>query len=230
MTSAEDAADRMVQAALALAAEVGWRDLSLVDIARRAEVPLPDAYRVAPSKGVLLLRLMCATDQTVLSGGMADPAETPRDRLFEILMRRFDAMQAHRAGTLAILRELPADPFSALLTLPQFAISLAWTLEAAGLSASGLRGVLRVKALGLVYLSALRAWVQDESADLSSTMAALDKGLRRLEQVVRRLPSPLRGRTDAADESFAAPPPPPPPPPSPAAPPPDTGQDRPGSA
>lgn len=215
MMSADDAADRMVEAALSLAAERGWRELSLAEIAQRADVPLPEAYRVAPSKTVLLLRLMCATDRAVLASGMADAGEQPRDRLFEILMRRFDVLQARRAATLAILRDMPADPASALFTLPQLAVGLAWMLEAAGLSASGVRGMLRIKALGLVYLSALRAWTQDDSADMAGTMAALDKGLRRLDQFVRRLPAPLRGLSATADEPFASPPPPPPSPPPP---------------
>jgi hypothetical protein len=60
-------------------------------------------------------------------------------------------------------------------------------LEAAGLSASGLRGEMRVKGLVAVWLWTLRAWQADESEDLSVTMAALDAALRRAEQAAEWL-------------------------------------------
>ena len=53
-----------------------------------------------------------------------------------------------------------------------------------------MRGALRVKGLALIYLSALRAWLRDESADKARTMAVLDTQLRRAEALMLR----LRGR------------------------------------
>ena len=67
---------------------------------------------------------------------------------------------------------------------------MAAMLEAAGISAGGFRGVLRTKGLSAVYLSALRTWFRDETADKSKTMAALDKALGRADRLASRLPSP----------------------------------------
>ena len=53
------------------------------------------------------------------------------------------------------------------------------------LSAGGLRGALRIKALGLVYLATLRVWLRDDSPDMAPTMAALDRHLRRLDGLAR---------------------------------------------
>ncbi len=60
---------------------------------------------------------------------------------------------------------------------------MGWMLEAAGLSAAGLRGVVRAETLVGVWLYALRAWKDDESADLSGTMAAMDKALDQAERL-----------------------------------------------
>jgi len=121
---------------------------------------------------------------------MADQAalgETPadwsvRDKLFALLMRRFDALQAHRAGVAALLRALPSEPPTALLLACATRRSMRWMLAAAGVSTAGLRGELRVRGLVAVWAWTLRAWARDESADLSGTMAALDAALRRAEQ------------------------------------------------
>ena len=218
----DDNAKRMAEAAVELASERGWRDVSLADVAARAELPLPDAYRAAPTKAHLLAQLIAATNLVVLEGGMADRAEAPRDRLFDILMRRFDAMQARRGGMVAILRDLPLDPLSVLCALPQFGQSLGWMLEAAGISSAGVVGALKVKGLAVVYLSTLRVWLDDETADMARTMAALDKNLIRAEQALRRVP--LLGRflgTGSDDASAPAAPPPPAdltPPPAPSSP------------
>lgn len=192
MTAEDTVAERLAQAALALAHERGWRDLSLAEAAMRAGVSLADARECFPDKGALLAWLMGASDRHALAQGRADAEETPRDRLFEVLMRRFDALQTRREGLVAILRGLPGDPLPAACLLPRFAVSIAWMLEAAGISASGPLGTLRVNAIAAVYLSTLRVWLEDDSADMARTMAALDSGLRRVEQLGRGLPGPLR--------------------------------------
>jgi AcrR family transcriptional regulator len=184
----------MIQAALALASERGWRNVSLADMAARAELPLLEAYQEFSSKTAVLLRLVGSTDRAALSQGAAAASDTPRDRLFDVLMRRFDALQSRREGTVAILRDLPFDPAALLCLSARLARSMAWMLEAAGISSSGCAGSVRVKGLALVYLDALRVWTKDESPDMARTMAALDKGLRRAERVACSLPMAPRRR------------------------------------
>ena len=60
---------------------------------------------------------------------------------------------------------------------------MACMLEAAGLSTTGVRGALRVKGLGAVYLVVLRTWLGDDDPDLARTMAMLDRMTRRAESL-----------------------------------------------
>ena len=184
-------ADRLMEAALALVAERGWQALSLVEVAKRAELPLLDCYRIMPNKAALLRRLIVAADEAVLQEGVADPEEKPRDRLFDVLMRRFDALQTRRVGTVAILRGLPLDPTSIVGLLPRLVRSFVWMLETAGVTTNGLSGALHIKVLGIVYLYVLRVWVEDDTPDIARTMAALDKALRCVERLIDRFPSGL---------------------------------------
>lgn len=195
---------RMIEAALALAAERSWRSVSVADIARRADVPLADAYDAFDSRAAVVVGLIAAADREVLQGGAADLADTPRDRLFEILMRRFDALQKRKPGIVAIIRGLPTDPMSALCALPRLGAAMAWMVEAAGLSASGIIGNARVKVVATVYLATMRVWLNDDDPDMAQTMAELDRELRRLEQVVERLPRFLRNALDGDSSDSAA--------------------------
>jgi ubiquinone biosynthesis protein COQ9 len=208
----------LVRAAFELAAERGWRAVSVAEAARRADLPLDRARARFPMRAAILMRFGSLADQYALAEA---PKEGPhRDRLFDLLMRRFDFLQQHRDGVLALLRTLPADPCTvAFLGLANLR-SMAWLLEGAGISARGLRGKLRAEGLLLVFLAGLRAWVDDMSEDLSATMAAVDRALRRAEQAEMWL-SGGRGRTAEAPEppsetmppAMEPPPEPPPPPP-----------------
>lgn len=170
----------LVAAALTLAAEQGWARVSVAAAARAAELPLSRARVRFSSRHYVLLALGRMADQTVLA---EIPTEGPvRDRLFDLLMRRIDAFQRHRAGVLAVLRALPADPCTALMLACATRRSMRWMLDAAGVPTGGLFGELRVRGLIGVWLWAIRAWERDDSQDLSATMAALDTALARAER------------------------------------------------
>jgi len=160
-----------------LAAEKGWRRTSVAEAARAAALSLPEARARFPGHAAVLLRFGRMADQAAL--GQTPTDGTVRDKLFDLLMRRFDALQAHRAGVVALLRELPSEPPTALLLACATRRSMRWMMETAGVSTAGLRGELRVRGLVAVWVWTLRAWERDESADLSGTMAALDAALRR---------------------------------------------------
>jgi len=181
-TSSRTPRDRILDAALALAEREGWRKASLGAIAQEAGVPLDEFYGEFRSRGAILGALMARTDAAVLaetSGGESE--DSLRDRLFEVLMRRFDALKPQRAALKVIARELGSDPLTALCSAPAFLRSMTWMLEAAGLSSAGIRGRLRVRALGVLYLCVLRTFVTDDTEDLSKTMAALDRRLGQAE-------------------------------------------------
>src|SRR3546814_17327248 len=64
---------------------------------------------------------------------------------------------------------------------------MALTLEAAGFSTTGCRGVLRRKGLAAIYLATMRVWLRDDSEDMAKTMAYLDRQLARVDSLLGRL-------------------------------------------
>jgi AcrR family transcriptional regulator len=176
-------ADRIIDATLERIAVEGWRRLSLAAIAAAAELPVLRAYRAFPSKAAILAAFYRRIDEAVLADPPApEPDERPRDRLFDLMMRRFDALQQYKPAVAVLRRELPGDPLSALCLGARLLRSLRWMLEAAGIATDGVAGALRVKLAAAAYLSAMRVWLGDESPDLGRTMATLDARLRRIER------------------------------------------------
>jgi AcrR family transcriptional regulator len=177
--------DRILSAALELAADRGWCSLSLAEIADKAGVSLADAYAAYPTKTSLLTGFIARADRQVLAAGSAEKEDSVHDRLFEVLMRRIDALTPHKDAIAEILRDLPSDPMAILVAAPHLANGMAWMVEAAGLSSSGLKGAIRVNGVTLIYLNTLRVWLGDDSADMARTMASLDRDLRRAEKLIR---------------------------------------------
>ena len=175
--------DRIIDAALTLAAGRGWRRVRLADIAVEAGVTLAELRGAFSSKAAIVNGFVRRTDERVLAAGPAD-GSSARDRLFDVLMRRFDVLQPDKKAVAAIIRYALCDPLAALCHGPGLLASMAWMLEAAGLSSAGPAGMLRAKGLALVYLAALRTWLGDDGADLAKTMAVLDRGLRQAETAV----------------------------------------------
>ena len=196
----------LIAAAFQLAAEKGWRSVSVAAAARAAGLELARARGRFPGRVAILLRFGRLADQAALA---EVPSEGPaRDRLFGLLMRRIDSLQPHRAGVLALLRALPAEPPIALLFTLATRRSMRWMLEAAGIPARGIHGELRVKGLLAVWLWTIRTWQTDETEDLSATMAALDTALGRAESSAEWLG--WRARAAEPPSAEAAEPPPPP--------------------
>jgi AcrR family transcriptional regulator len=189
-TPGEATRDPVLDAAMRLAAAQGWRGLTLAEIADAAGLTLADLYARYPSRQAILEAIRRAADRAMLAGGAV--ADGPaRDRLFEVLMRRFDALGRWRPGIAAVIEDASRDPIALICGGTGALASMAVALEAAGLDSAGLRGLVRAKALAAVWLPALRVWLSDETGDHAATMATLDKGLRRLDAVARFCQAPF---------------------------------------
>ncbi len=171
----------LLDAALGLIEREGWRDLTMGRFARAAGVPLSELYRRQRDKSDILRGLIRRVDLAALSEddpGTVD-GETPRDRLFDAVMLRFEAMEPHRGAIRVLSEDLRRDPLSLAAVLPELRQSLRWTLDAAGIDPMGVRGAVRVRVLGLLCLQTLQIWLDDDGRDLAKTMADLDRRLRR---------------------------------------------------
>lgn len=181
--------DRIIDAALKLAADRAWRSISLGDIARATRISLATLQENFASKTAIVVAIMARTNATVLSGvDSAADSEPPRDRLLDAIMSRLDALQPHKRAICAILRDMPCDPAGVICLAPGFFDAMAWTLEAAGIGSAGLGGRLRVKGLGVIYVGALSVWSRDDTPDQARTLAFLDRRLRQAERLVKWIP------------------------------------------
>lgn len=183
----QDFENNLVDAAFALGAERGWSSVSPAAAARHAGLDLARARMLFPCTGAILRKFGRQADAFALTNPVTDG--DAKDRLFDILLRRFDYLQVRRAGVVALTRYLPFCPPLALALMEMNIASMGWLLEGAGVDATGMSGKLKKRGLLVVWLYALRVWSNDESPDLTATMAAVDAALTRADSLALRFGS-----------------------------------------
>ena len=179
----DDPLDTVATAALHIAGRGGWAAVTLPAVAGAAGVALGDLRAAVPGRNALVGAVVRRVDRAMLARcGAPDMGLTPRERLFEVMMARAEAMEAWRPGLCALMDACVREPWAGLAAACALKRSAAWMLAAAGVEAHGLSGVLiRAGTLG-VWARGSAAWRDDTGPDLPRTMAALDKALTRADQ------------------------------------------------
>lgn len=177
---APDKRTRIVEAMMALAATSRIEDITMTDIALKAGLTLADFRDSFPSKGAVLAGFAKMIDHKVLAGTSDDLLGEPaRDRLFDVLMRRLDAMAPYREGLREVSRWVATDPASALALNSVALNSMRFMLEAANIDSEGAVGAVKLQGLVLAWRRIVSVWLDDDSEGLDKTMAALDRELER---------------------------------------------------
>jgi AcrR family transcriptional regulator len=216
-TTASDR-DKIIAAFLALLAEQRFEEIGFADIAARARVSLAQLRGEFSSTLSIVAAHMKAIDRAVLATDMGDMEEEPaRERLFDVLMRRLDELAPHRDAMRSLIRSARHDPPLAIALNTLAVRSQQWMLTAAGIKASGPRGMVRAQGLAFLFASVLRTWIDDEDENHARTLAALDRALARGQRFVGfiddlcyipsricRLRSRRRRRYDDSEEQAAA--------------------------
>ena len=177
--------DIVAAAALTLAGESGWRSLSMGDIALAAGISLAELSRCFASRYEILDGFERMMDRRMLDGAAAgDINDKPRDRLFDIIMERLEAMAPYRDGLGRVAKEVPFDPPSGLVLAAALPRAISWMFAGARIDIGGPLMPLKLAVLGGIYMSVVRVWFQDNDPDLAKTMAALDRGLDRAKTLL----------------------------------------------
>jgi AcrR family transcriptional regulator len=197
MAGKRDTSQKIIDAALDLAAAGRWRDLELADIAEAAGISETAVAGRFADKTDIMIGFMAATDREVAKrAGGEDLSETgPRDRLFDVIMTRFEVLAPHRAALATIVAAMERDRASLGRLLLPVLNAQSGLLDAAGITAAP----HKIAGLAVAYGSVFRTWLNDDDPGLARTMAALDRTLRRGEGLLKQAQLPLSVMNAAFD-------------------------------
>ena len=180
--------NKIIDSLMELAAERRWEEVTLEALAERAGVTLSALRAAYGGRTEILSDFIRRIDERVLSAIDSDMAdEAPREKLFDVLFSRFEALGPYRPAIRSLGAAARRDPLLALELNRMVTGSMGWMLTAAGIPATGAGGLARAQGLALVWARVMRVWLDDEDAGLARTMAELDRQLRQAERNFMRL-------------------------------------------
>lgn len=177
--------EALADAALALAAGGLWEEVGLAALCRTSGLALADVALAGISREQVREALERRLDRAMLAV-VPEATARPRDRLFDVIMGRFDAMEDQRAAWTSILIGEGRDGPSLPMRTVRLARSAGWALDAAGIVTGGAEAAVRKAGLTRILLAAQEAWLAD-GPDLARTMRALDQGLQQSRDAVAQL-------------------------------------------
>src|SRR3982075_2119400 len=103
--------ERIIAAFMALLADKPIERIGFAEIARAAGVSLSELRGQFGSTLAILAAHVKETDRAVLAGTDDDMAEEPpRERLFDVLMRRLEVLAPHKAAVRSLVRSATRNP------------------------------------------------------------------------------------------------------------------------
>jgi hypothetical protein len=192
----------LTAAALDLAEASLFEDVSLRAICDHAGVSLADCAAAEITREALLALIDAEADRQMLEGaGQAGLDSQPaKDRLFDVIMARFDALEARRAAWTSILLSERTDIAARAARIARRGRTARWVLEASGLSSEGFKGLGKIAGLARVLRLSESAWLED-GPDLARTMATLDRELQAGASLLKR----VRGLATRASNAMRSP-------------------------
>ena len=113
----------------------------------------------------------------------------PKDNLFELIMLRLEAMQTYKVALRNILSSAKEQPIILKKLSKNIINSLDFYLELSSYYDYTPVDFLKKNAIFFIYSLTFRVWLNDESDDLSKTMAELDKFLSMADKANKKITS-----------------------------------------
>lgn len=190
--AAKSARDRILNAALDLAAQKSWESVRLHDVAAELQMSLNDVRAHFREKEELTDAWFDRADAAMLQEAAKPdfPALSTRERLHRLIMIWLRALAVHRRVTRQMIcgKFEPGHFHYQYAGLLRVSRTVQWLREAACLDAVLPWRALEEVALTAIYLAAFLYWMNDESEGSMRTATFLDNLLTRTERTAQWMP------------------------------------------
>lgn len=189
MAKSTKIADKILDKALALAAESSWENVRLQQVADALDIGLEDMRQHYRQKDDLAEALFDRADQAVLTE--SNSAEFKRlcgrDRVRKAIMTWLVALAPHRHAVIDIFKYKlePGHIHFQVLGVLRVSRTVQWILEATGSRTSHLSRIMEEVGTTGVYLTTLVYWLTDRSEDFCKTNDFIGKLLSNSEKLAR---------------------------------------------
>lgn len=171
----------IVSAAWCLAEEAGLSKLEPIYLSLKTEIPVLEIEMIIPNQA-LAIQLLVSDVLTRITPIKSDML-SDIDNLFDTIMAAFDTAQLHRKAIQKIWYDLPLNPLLFLQVIEPIQKKILEISDLLIPEQSKLTSLIDRVGLQAIFVRVFLTWVEDETLDLSKTMAILDQTLKQYGRV-----------------------------------------------
>jgi len=179
----ENKKEKLIILGFKLIEKKGWKYFSLKSLAKENKSDLESIKNFFKNKSQFLVSFSEMIDNKVLAN--IDKEEfnknSIKDNLFELIMLRFENLNHYKTGLKILLSDLKKSPVELKKIMKKVLDSMDLFLEIANVKNNYLMDFIKVNIIFIIYSYVFNVWLDDQSSEMSKTMAELDKWLSKAE-------------------------------------------------
>ena len=167
--------------------KIGWKEFSIERFAEENKYKTSEVKKFIGNKNDLLIEFSKMIDEKVELNIDIEEFENSdvKDNIFELIMMRFDAMTPFKGGLKKIINEIKS-PIILKEISQNILVSMDFYLEFSNAYDDTIFDIIKKKSLFLIYSYCFKAWLNDDSKELSKTMSELDRLLNYAEKFSKK--------------------------------------------
>ena len=167
----------------------GWNSFSFNKLSKSLNAELNLVKNLLKSKKQLLIIFSEYIDEEVMKNVDINDLKdnSVRDNLFELLMLRFEKLQPFKTSLRILLNDLKSKPGDLKKIYKKIINSLDFYMEISNSKKNFISDLIKLNSIFLIYSLTFKTWINDESKDMSITMAELDKWLSKAEHYSEKI-------------------------------------------
>ena len=162
-----------------------WHNIDINFLSKKSKKPLEEILSVCSSKKDLLdlwsqnINIEMVKDITIKELQEV----TKRERILELMLCRFDVLKSKNKEIRSLIKLSRSSFLESSYSINRIMKSMELILFYSGISDKGSLGLMKKKALSLIWVLTLREWNKGEIKDDSGLMAKIDKRLSFAEKI-----------------------------------------------
>jgi len=167
--------------------KIGWEEFSMERFASENNYKTSEIKNLISNKNDLLIEFSKMIDEKVELNIDIEEFENSdvKDNIFELIMMRFDALTPFKGGLKKIIYGIKS-PIILKEISQNILVSMDFYLEFSNAYDDTIFDVIKKKSLFLIYSYCFKAWLNDDSKELSKTMSELDRLLNYAEKFSKK--------------------------------------------
>ena len=179
----------LIKEAFVVIERVGWDKFSLLDLLKKEKITEKEVNSFFKNKSDVIDKFSIMIDSVVESKINVDDfrISSKKDNLFELIMIRLEEMKIYKKSLKKIIDSAKKNPTLLSRISNNVMNTLDFYLELTSCYNDTPIDFLKKNTLFFIYSFSFRTWLKDETDDLASTMAELDRLLTMSEMAEKKI-------------------------------------------